>query len=232
MIQSGAVCQPKEKPGKIFSVHVLKSPLSEISISLCLFFPWHLPATYFISPPNRYNPPRFQMLPLLFLLSTVFALADGNVQCYVGQKLFSYEANNVSWPTVSKIGSGGGYKWTGGREPCEYRFRRSVPNSCPMPVPSNVNGRSPAANTSPREPSRVGGPLSPACWSMPTPWWSSAVLLCPLGWRQVPVPSPPIKMIIDASGREKCVWRDMESLPIVGPSLRTNPVLAPNHYIR
>uniref|UniRef100_A0A1I7XFJ9 Secreted protein n=1 Tax=Heterorhabditis bacteriophora TaxID=37862 RepID=A0A1I7XFJ9_HETBA len=33
-------------------------------------------------------------------------------------------------------------------------------------------------------------------------------------------------------GREKCIWRDTESIAVLGPSIRTNPVLAPNHYIR
>ncbi|VDM74336.1 unnamed protein product [Strongylus vulgaris] len=36
----------------------------------------------------------------------------------------------------------------------------------------------------------------------------------------------------DDTGREKCVWRDTESIAVLGPSIRTNPVLAPNHYIR
>ncbi|PAV77902.1 hypothetical protein WR25_13997 [Diploscapter pachys] len=37
---------------------------------------------------------------------------------------------------------------------------------------------------------------------------------------------------MDGLGREKCEWREPESIAVVGPSVRTNPVLAANHYIR
>ncbi|KJH46907.1 hypothetical protein DICVIV_06987 [Dictyocaulus viviparus] len=88
------------------------------------------------------------MLRLLFAL-TVPTTVYTAVQCYVGQKLFSYESNNAI-------------------------CARFIPYHC----------------------------------------------------------AAQCEWLTDERNRNKCTWRDTESIVILSPSIRTNPVLAPNHYIR
>ncbi|CCD67557.1 Apple domain-containing protein [Caenorhabditis elegans] len=122
------------------------------------------------------------------LLPTVVYSA---VQCYVGQKLFSYESTNA---ICAKF-----IPYTCAVQ-CEWRKQCNEHTSF-----STFRGRR----------TFVSGLLLNS---------KSLMVLC--------CASLATRVETDSSGREKCIWRDTESISVLGPSIRTNPVLAPNHYIR
>ncbi|XGW35180.1 hypothetical protein V3C99_018868 [Haemonchus contortus] len=118
-------------------------------------------------------------------------LAYAAVQCYVGQKLFSYESNNAICARFIPYHCA---------TQCEWRRNCSSHASFPA-----FHGRR----------TFVSGLLISS---------KSLMVLC--------CASMATRLETDEAGREKCVWRDTESIAVLGPSIRTNPVLAPNHYIR
>ncbi|CAI5454339.1 unnamed protein product [Caenorhabditis angaria] len=118
-------------------------------------------------------------------------LAYSAVQCYVGQKLFSYESTNA---ICAKF-----IPYTCAVQ-CEWRKQCNEHSSF-----SAFRGRR----------TFVSGLLLNA---------KSLMVLC--------CASMATRVETDNSGREKCIWRETESISVLGPSIRTNPVLAPNHYIR
>ncbi|KAK6759491.1 hypothetical protein RB195_021214 [Necator americanus] len=130
------------------------------------------------------------MLRLLFAL-TIPTLTYAAVQCYVGQKLFSYESNNAICARFIPYHCAA---------QCEWRKNCSTHTSF-----TAFHGRR----------TFVSGLLINS---------KSLMVLC--------CASLATRLETDDSGREKCVWRDTESIAVLGPSIRTNPVLAPNHYIR
>ncbi|KAK6055871.1 hypothetical protein COOONC_06623 [Cooperia oncophora] len=118
-------------------------------------------------------------------------IAYAAVQCYVGQKLFSYESNNAICARFIPYHCA---------TQCEWRKNCSSHASFPA-----FHGRR----------TFVSGLLIST---------KSLMVLC--------CASMATRLETDEQGREKCVWRDTESIAVLGPSIRTNPVLAPNHYIR
>ncbi|VDM58655.1 unnamed protein product [Angiostrongylus costaricensis] len=130
------------------------------------------------------------MLRMFFaLLIPTFIYAA--VQCFVGQKLFSYESNNAICARFVPYHCATLCEW-----------RRNCSSHLPFAV---FHGRR----------TFVSGLLINS---------RSLMVLCCV--------SLATKVESDDRGREKCAWRDTESIVILGPSIRTNPVLAPNHYIR
>ncbi|VDO94422.1 unnamed protein product [Heligmosomoides polygyrus] len=118
-------------------------------------------------------------------------IAYAAVQCYVGQKLFSYESNNAICARFIPYHCA---------TQCEWRKNCSSHASFPA-----FHGRR----------TFVSGLLISS---------KSLMVLC--------CASMATRLETDESGHEKCVWRETESIAVLGPSIRTNPVLAPNHYIR
>ncbi|KHJ99510.1 hypothetical protein OESDEN_00491 [Oesophagostomum dentatum] len=130
------------------------------------------------------------MLRLLVAL-TIPVFTYAAVQCYVGQKLFSYESNNAICARFIPYHCAAG---------CEWRRNCSTHASF-----GAFHGRR----------TFVSGLLINS---------KSLMVLC--------CASLATRLETDDAGREKCVWRETESIAVLGPSIRTNPVLAPNHYIR
>ncbi|WKY16301.1 hypothetical protein Q1695_001183 [Nippostrongylus brasiliensis] len=130
------------------------------------------------------------MLRFLLVL-TIPTLAYAAVQCYVGQKLFSYESNNAICARFVPYHCA---------TQCEWRKNCSSHASFQA-----FHGRR----------TFVSGLLISS---------KSLMVLC--------CASMATRLETDDAGREKCIWRDSESIAVLGPSIRTNPVLAPNHYIR
>ncbi|KAL6724964.1 hypothetical protein Aduo_019798 [Ancylostoma duodenale] len=127
----------------------------------------------------------------LFLAFAVPTLTYAAVQCYVGQKLFSYESNNAICARFIPYHCAA---------QCEWRRNCSTHSSF-----AAFHGRR----------TFVSGLLINS---------KSLMVLC--------CASLATRLETDDSGRERCIWRDTESIAVLGPSIRTNPVLAPNHYIR
>ncbi|CAB3399835.1 unnamed protein product [Caenorhabditis bovis] len=130
------------------------------------------------------------MLKLLVLLALP-TIAYSAVQCYVGQKLFSYESTNAICAKFVPYTCAVQCEW---RRQCNEHSAFSA-----------FRGRR----------TFVSGLLLNS---------KSLMVLC--------CASMATRVETDNNGREKCIWRDTESISVLGPSIRTNPVLAPNHYIR
>ncbi|CAD6188810.1 unnamed protein product [Caenorhabditis auriculariae] len=113
------------------------------------------------------------------------------VQCYVGQKLFSFESSNAVCAKFIPYTCAVQCEW---RRQCNEHSAFSV-----------FRGRR----------TFVSGVLLNS---------KSLMVLC--------CASLATRVETDSAGREKCIWREKESIAVLGPSIRTNPVLAPNHYIR
>ncbi|CAI4230119.1 unnamed protein product [Auanema sp. JU1783] len=125
------------------------------------------------------------------VLALLPALSYATVQCYVGQKLFSYESNNAVCAKFIPYACAADCEW---KKDCSEHHSYSA-----------FKGRR----------TFVSGLLINS---------KSLMVLC--------CASLATRVEADNQGRDKCVWRDAESISVLGPSIRTNPVLAPNHYIR